>query len=236
MGQFRGAFTDAVGHKCSVKKKFLVISHNLQENSRARVSFLIMLQTWGLQFHLKRDSFIDAFLWICEISKNTFSYRTPPVAASLFRIISRVTLLYLTGFWIRLRKHYNFLFSIPSITKMFRFKIFVKSLNPNRYSLFRIVLLYGGELFGPHPTVNPKLCPELVLKSKCFRFLEISKMFNVITKKVTFFTNQKLILINLEKFKVGLLPSKKRFYLVLWRLFENDEKSFLFQLKSSFHS
>ena len=91
---------------------------------------------------------------------------------------------------------------------MFRFKIFVKSLNPNRYSLFRIVLLYGGELFGPHPTVNPKLCPELVLKSKCFRFLEISKMFNVITKKVTFFTNQKLILINLEKFKVGLLPPK----------------------------
>ena len=127
MGQFRGAFTDAVVQKCSVKKKFLVISQNLQENSCARVSFL-MLQTWGLQFHLKRDSFIDAFLWICEISKNTFSYRTPPVAASLFRIISRVTLLYLTGFWIRLRKHYNFLFSIPSITKMFRFKIFVSHL------------------------------------------------------------------------------------------------------------
>ena len=63
-----------------------------------------------------------------NLRKNTFSYRTPPVAASLFRIISRVTLLYLTGFWIRLRKHYNFLFSIPSITKMFRFKIFVSHL------------------------------------------------------------------------------------------------------------
>ena len=37
--------------------------------------------------------------------------------------------------------------------------------------------------------------------------------------------------------KVGLSPSKKNFYCLLqWWLFKNDEKSFLFYLKSSFRS
>ena len=49
------------------KKVFLEISQNPQENTCTRVSFSIMLQGWGLQF-----------------SKNTFSYRTPPVAASIY--------------------------------------------------------------------------------------------------------------------------------------------------------
>ena len=48
-----------------MKKAFLEISQNSQENTRARVSFLIKF---------------------CEISKNTFYYRTPPVAASEFYI------------------------------------------------------------------------------------------------------------------------------------------------------
>ena len=48
----------------SVEKMSLQISQNSQENTRARVSFLIKLQVF------------------CKISKNTFSYRTPPVAAS----------------------------------------------------------------------------------------------------------------------------------------------------------
>ena len=42
------------------KKVFLEISQNSQKNTCARVSFLIKLQASG-------------------ISKNTFSYRTPPV-------------------------------------------------------------------------------------------------------------------------------------------------------------
>ena len=41
---------------CSVKKVFLEISQNSQENTCARVSFLIKLQALGL----------------CEIHKNTF--------------------------------------------------------------------------------------------------------------------------------------------------------------------
>ena len=51
-------YTEAVNQRCSVKKMFLEIAQNLQENNCARVSFF------------------------CEISKNTFSYRTPPPAAS----------------------------------------------------------------------------------------------------------------------------------------------------------
>ena len=46
--------TKAVAQRCSVKKEFLETSQNSQENTCARVSFLI---------------------------KNTFSYRTHPVAA-----------------------------------------------------------------------------------------------------------------------------------------------------------
>ena len=40
-----------VSQSCSVKKVFLEISQNSQENTCARVSFLIKLQTWGLQLY-----------------------------------------------------------------------------------------------------------------------------------------------------------------------------------------
>ena len=46
------------------KKVFLEISQNSQENTYARVSFLIKLQTWGLQLYSKRDSGTSVFLWI----------------------------------------------------------------------------------------------------------------------------------------------------------------------------
>ena len=50
----------------------LEISQNSQENTCARVSFLIKLQTLAQVFSCE----------FCEISKNTFSYRTPPVTVS----------------------------------------------------------------------------------------------------------------------------------------------------------
>ena len=49
----------------SVEKVSLQISQNSQENTCARVSFSIKLQVF------------------CKISRNTFFYRTPPVAASI---------------------------------------------------------------------------------------------------------------------------------------------------------
>ena len=52
-----------------MKKMFLEISQNSQENTCARASFLIKLQA---------EVFSCEF---CVISKNKFSNRTPPVAA-----------------------------------------------------------------------------------------------------------------------------------------------------------
>ena len=91
----------------SVKKVFLKISLNSQENTCARVLFLIRSQAWACSFIKKealarvfscefyeisknnsaynlisKDSGIGVFLWIYEISKNTFCHRTPLVAAS----------------------------------------------------------------------------------------------------------------------------------------------------------
>ena len=43
--------TEAVVQRCSVKKVFLEISQNSQENTCARVSFLIKLQASGLQLY-----------------------------------------------------------------------------------------------------------------------------------------------------------------------------------------
>ena len=50
---------EAVARRCSVKKVFLEFSQHSQENTYARACF-------------------------CKISKNTFSYRTPPVAPVKF--------------------------------------------------------------------------------------------------------------------------------------------------------
>ena len=52
---------EAVAQRCSGKKVFLEISQNPQENAS-------LSQMFSCEF--------------CEISKNTFFYRTPPVAAS----------------------------------------------------------------------------------------------------------------------------------------------------------
>ena len=63
--------TEAVVQRCSVKKVFLEILQNSQENTCARVSFF------------KKESLAQVFSCeFCEISKNTFFYRTPLVAAS----------------------------------------------------------------------------------------------------------------------------------------------------------
>ena len=50
---------------------FLEISQNSQENTCARVSFLIKLQPSGLRIYLKRDSGTGVFLWICAVYKST---------------------------------------------------------------------------------------------------------------------------------------------------------------------
>ena len=89
--------SEAVVQRCSVKKMFLEISQNSQENICAWVSFLIKLQAPARNF-IKSETLAQVFSCeFCNISKNAFSCRTPPVAASVhlhFRTLSFRTLSY----------------------------------------------------------------------------------------------------------------------------------------------
>ena len=73
--------------RCSVKKLFSEILQNSQENTYARVSFLIKV---------KKKTLAQVFSCeFCAISKNTFIYRTCQVAASAqifshYRVISHI--------------------------------------------------------------------------------------------------------------------------------------------------
>ena len=69
--------TEAVVQRYSEKKVFLEIWQNSHENTSARASFLIKLQAWPAKETLALVFSCE----FCEISKNTFPYRTPPVAA-----------------------------------------------------------------------------------------------------------------------------------------------------------
>ena len=69
--------TKAVVRMCSVKTVFLEISQNSQENTCARDSFLIKLQT--------RPPLVQVFSYeFCEISKNTFLTEHLRATASVF--------------------------------------------------------------------------------------------------------------------------------------------------------
>ena len=66
-----------------MKKVFLEISQKLQENISDRVPFLIKLQAKACNF-IKKEALAQVISCeFCELSENTFSYGTPPVAASL---------------------------------------------------------------------------------------------------------------------------------------------------------
>ena len=51
--------------RCSVKKLFVKISQNSQENTCARVSFLIKLQAWGI--------FFTEFISAIDFNKNNLA-------------------------------------------------------------------------------------------------------------------------------------------------------------------
>ena len=81
-------FTEAVAWRCSIKKVFL---EDPQENTSARVAFLIKLQPEAIKLQAEACNFIEKEILaqvfsceFCKIYKNSFSYRTPPVAASVF--------------------------------------------------------------------------------------------------------------------------------------------------------
>ena len=62
----------AVVRRCSVKKEFLEISQNSQENTCVRISFLIKLKAKACNF-IKKETLTQVFpCEFFEISKNTF--------------------------------------------------------------------------------------------------------------------------------------------------------------------
>ena len=66
------AIIEVVVQRCSVKKVFSEISPNSQENTCARVSFLIKLQAKACNF-IKMETPAQVFSCeFCDISKNTF--------------------------------------------------------------------------------------------------------------------------------------------------------------------
>ena len=55
--------TEAVAQRCSFKKVFLEILQNWQENTCARVSFLMKLQVKANNF-IKKETDTDVFQWV----------------------------------------------------------------------------------------------------------------------------------------------------------------------------
>ena len=79
--------------RCSVKKVFLEILQNLQENICVRVSFLMMIQAYeAYNFIKERDSvtgvcFPENFL---KFLRTPFFHRTPLVDASVWDISRKI--------------------------------------------------------------------------------------------------------------------------------------------------
>ena len=71
---------EAVAKRHSVKKVLLEIWQNSLENTCSRVSFLIKLQNEACNF-IKKETLAQVFSCeFFETSRNTWSYRKPPVA------------------------------------------------------------------------------------------------------------------------------------------------------------
>ena len=80
----RYTVTEAATGGVLIKKVFLGILQNSQENTCVRVSFLTKFQTEACNFILKKTLAQVFSCEICEISKNSFFLITPLVAASSF--------------------------------------------------------------------------------------------------------------------------------------------------------
>ena len=106
---FAGCFyTEALIQRCSVKKLLIEISQNSQENTCARVSFLIKTCNF-----IKKESLAQVFSCeFCEISKNIFCYRTPPVAAPIYK------------------KQWNSFFGLVHCVKYARIRVFAERIFP----------------------------------------------------------------------------------------------------------
>ena len=73
-----GLFNSSLFYQNLVKKLLIEILQNSQENTCARVSFSVKKQTLAQMLSCE----------FCKISKNTFYYRTPLLAASVYEEVN----------------------------------------------------------------------------------------------------------------------------------------------------
>ena len=86
MIKFHIHFKETVVQRCSVENVFLEILQNSQENTSVKSLFLLELPALACNF-IQKMALAHVFSCeFCEIFKNTFPYRTPPMAASYFTI------------------------------------------------------------------------------------------------------------------------------------------------------
>ena len=99
--------TEAVVQRCSIKKVFLKISQNPQENTCARVSFLIKLKASAYNF-IKKMTLARVFSCeFCKIFNNTFSTEylqtTASVVILLIYWMRKTTFLYVKFIFLRFK-------------------------------------------------------------------------------------------------------------------------------------
>ena len=82
--------TEAVVPRYSVEKAFLEISQNLQGSTCTSESFLIKLQASLATLFLKKSLAQVFSCEFCQISKNSFFYRAPQVAASKIIVFKKI--------------------------------------------------------------------------------------------------------------------------------------------------
>ena len=80
----KNVFTEAVAQRCSVKKGVFRNFAKITGKHLCQILFLIKPQACNF---IKKEALAQVFVFlrIFESSKNTFSYRTPPVAAFVNR-------------------------------------------------------------------------------------------------------------------------------------------------------
>ena len=96
--------SEAVAQRRSVKKVFLEISQNSQENTCVRVSFLIKLQAWGLNFakFLRAPFFAEHYGGGFCLVKN---FQFPPTELKDFLALERVFYCVLFKFLVKIAVH-----------------------------------------------------------------------------------------------------------------------------------
>ena len=106
--QMKIVATEAVAQRCSVKKVFLEILQNSQENTCARVSFLIKLQATLLKKRLWHRSFPVNFAKFRRTPIFTEQLRWLLLLLSYSNLLEETSIIIKNVYFIQLYRYFNF--------------------------------------------------------------------------------------------------------------------------------